>query len=117
MKAHRRGTTIGTEPFWEAEARHEAARLGLSETKLRRRIEKELLRLVAEKIANHEITRWQAPRAASKEAAAQPSSEPKKRVRREKVSMPRATAPDDATQNQQNKTNQGGLTDGNNHPA
>jgi hypothetical protein len=117
MTAHRAGRFLGTEPFWEAEARHEAARLGLSVAKVRRRVEKELIRIVAEKIANHEITRWQVQRAASKEAVAQPSLEAKKTVRRKKISMPRATAPDDATQNQQNKTNQGGLTDGKNHPA
>ena len=73
--------------------------------------------IVAEQIAQHEIDRRRTELSASKEAVARPSSEAKKTVRRKKVSMPEATGTEVATQNQQNKTNQGGLTDGENHSA
>jgi hypothetical protein len=56
----------GRQPAWEAQAREEAARLGVSEKKMKRRVEKELIRLVAEKIAQHEITWLRAPHADSR---------------------------------------------------
>ena len=96
MTKYRAGIATGTQRFWEAQACEEAKRLGLSEAKVIRRVEKELIRIVAEKIPTHEITRRQAHRVASKGAAAKPSIKAKETVRREKASMPGATALDDA---------------------
>lgn len=44
MTASRVGIAIESMPFWEAQVREEAARLGLSEVKLKRRVQKELNR-------------------------------------------------------------------------
>jgi hypothetical protein len=78
----------GRQPAWEAQAREEAARLGVSEGKVKRRVEKELIRLVAEKIAQHEITWLRAQHAASRNIAAQPSVKAEKAPLRKKVSIP-----------------------------
>ena len=90
--------TTGRQPTCEAQAREEAARLGVSETKVKRRVEKELIRLVAEKIAQHEITWLRAQHAASRKAAAQPSVKAEKAPLRKKVSIPGATDLKDGTQ-------------------
>jgi len=58
--------TTGGQPAWEAQAREEAARLGVSEKQVKRRVEKELIRLIAEKIAQHELTWQRSPPAASR---------------------------------------------------
>ena len=96
MTKYRAGLTTGMQRLWEAQACEEAARLGLSEAKVKRRVEKELIRILAEKIATHEITRRRAQRVVSRGAAAKPSIEAKETVLREKVPMPGATALDDA---------------------
>lgn len=96
MTKYREGIATGMQRLWETQACEEAARLGLSEAKVIRRVEKELIRIVAEKIATHQITRRRAQLVASREAADQPSIEAKKTVHREKVSMPGATTLDDA---------------------
>jgi len=83
-------TTTGGQPVWEALAREEATRLGIPEKKVKRRVERELIRLVAEKIAQHEITRQRAQHTGSRKAAAQPSVKTKKAPRRRKVSIPGA---------------------------
>lgn len=98
MTKYRAGIATGRQPVWEAQAREEAAGLGVSETKVTRRVEKELIRLVAEKIAKHEITRLRAQLVASREAAAPPSIEAKKAPPRKKVSIPAATDLKDETQ-------------------
>jgi hypothetical protein len=90
--------TTGNQPAWEAQAREEAARLGVSEAKVKRRVEKELIRLVAEKIAQHEITWLRAQHAASRKAAAQPSVKAEKVPLRKRVSIPGATDLKDGTQ-------------------
>ena len=84
-------TTTGGQPAWEALAREEATRLGIPEKKVKRRIERELIRLVAEKIAQHEITRLRTQHPASRKVAAQPSVKAKKAPRRKKVSIPGAS--------------------------
>lgn len=91
MTKYRAGIATGRQPVWEAQAREEAARLGVSEGKVTRRVEKELIRLVAEKIAKHEITQRRAQPVARKKAAAKPSIEAKKASPRKKVSIPGAT--------------------------
>jgi len=90
--------TTGRQPAWEAQAREEAARLGVSEGKVKRRVEKELIRLIAEKIAQHEITWQRSQPAASRKAAAQPSVKAEKAPLRKKVSVPRASDLKDGTQ-------------------
>ena len=96
MTKYRAGLATGMQRLWEVQACEEAARLGLSEVKVIRRVEKELIRILAEKIATHEITRRRAQRVVSRGAAAKPSIEAKETVLREKVPMPGATALDDA---------------------
>jgi len=90
--------TIGNQPAWEAQAREEAARLGVSEKQVKRRVEKELIRLVAEKIAQHEITWLRTQLTASRKAAAQPSVKAEKAPLRKKVSRPGASDLKDGTQ-------------------
>jgi len=90
--------TIGNQPAWEAQAREEAARLGVSEKQVKRRVEKELIRLVAEKIAQHEITWLRTQHTASRKAAAQPSVKAEKAPLRKKVSRPGASDLKDGTQ-------------------
>ena len=90
--------TTGRQPAWEAQARLEAARLGVSEKQVKRRVEKELIRLVAEKIAQHEITWLRAQSAAIRKTAAQPSVKAKKAPLRKKVSIPGASDLKDGTQ-------------------
>ena len=85
-------------PVWEAQAREEAARLGVSEAKVTRRVKKELIRLVAEKIAQHEITWLRAQHADRRKAAAQPSAKVEKAPLRKKVSIPGASDLKDETQ-------------------
>ena len=91
MTKYRAGLATGRQPVWEAQAREEAARLGVSETKVTRQVKKELIRLVAEKIAQHEIAWLRTQHAASRKAAAPPSVKAKKAPPRKKVSIPRAT--------------------------
>jgi hypothetical protein len=83
--------TVGGQPAWEVQAREEAARLGVSEKKVKQRVEKELIRLVAEKIAQHEITWLRTQHAASRKIAAQPSVKAEKAPLRTKVSRPGAS--------------------------
>jgi len=90
--------TTGKNLAWEAQAREEAKRLGVSEAKVKRRVEKELIRLVAEKIAQHEITWLRTQHAASRKAAAQPSVKAEKAPLRKKVSIPEASDLKDGTQ-------------------
>ena len=90
--------TTGRQPAWEAQAREEAARLGVSEAKVKRQVKKELIRLVAEKIAQHEITWLGTQHAASRKIAAQPSVKPEKAPLRKKVSVPGASDLKDGTQ-------------------
>jgi hypothetical protein len=90
--------TTRNNPAWEAQAREEAARLGVSEAKVIRQVKKELIRLVAEKIAQHEITWLRSRHAASRKAAAQPSVKAEKAPLRKKVSKPGASALKDGTQ-------------------
>ena len=90
--------TTGRQPAWEAQAREEAARLGVSEAKVKRQVKKELIRLVAEKIAQHEITWLRAQHADRRKAAAQPSAKAEKAPRRKKVSIPGASDLKDGTQ-------------------
>ena len=90
MIQHRVARTTTRQPAWEALAREEATRLGIPEKKVKRRVERELIRLVAEKIALHVITRQLAQHAGSRKAAAQPSVKTKKAPRRRKVSIPGA---------------------------
>lgn len=98
MTKYRAGIATGRQPVWEAQAREEAARLGVSEGKVTRRVEKELIRLVAEKIAKHEITQRRAQPVARKKAAAKPSIVAKKASPRKKVSIPGATDLKDGAQ-------------------
>jgi hypothetical protein len=91
MTKQRERKTTKQKPAWEAQAREEASKLGVSEAKVTRRVEKELLRLVAEKIAQHEITRRRAQHVASRKAAAPPSVKAQKAPRRKKVSRPGAS--------------------------
>ena len=90
--------TTERQPAWEAQAREEAARLGISEKQVKRRVEKELIRLVAEKIAQHEITWLRAQHADRRKAAAQPSAKAEKAPLRKKVSIPGASDLKDETQ-------------------
>ena len=98
MTQHRvaRKTTRG-QPAWEVQARQEAARLGVSEKKVKQRVEKELIRLVAEKIAQHEITWLGVQHADSREAATQPSVKAAKTPLPKKVSRPEASDLKDGT--------------------
>jgi hypothetical protein len=89
---------IGNQPAWEAQVREEAVRLGISEKQVKRRVEKELIRLIAEKIAQHEITWQRVQPPASRKIAAQPSIKDEKAPRRKKVSRPGASDLKDGTQ-------------------
>ena len=82
---------IGNQPAWEAQVREEAVRLGISEKQVKRRVEKELIRLIAEKIAQHEITWQRVQPPASRKIAAQPSIKDEKAPRRKKVLVPGAS--------------------------
>ena len=90
--------TIGNQPAWEVQAREEAARLGVSEKQVKRRVEKELIRLIAEKIAQHEITWLRTQPATNRKAAAPPSVKAQKAPLRKKVSVPGASDLKNGTQ-------------------
>jgi hypothetical protein len=67
---------------WEAQARSAAAGLGVSEAKVKKKVEAELIRIVAEEIAKKEIVRLQNQHGGSGEATARPLNEIEEAIRR-----------------------------------